>query len=175
MAPNLFNLSAMSAAYSRLTVGVVMIRAVGRIFNVVGPGLDERHLCAHLARQFVELSACDKSISVGLLNSTRDFIDVRDVAEALVLLLRIHESASEGTFNLASGDEQRTQRVYDFFSESVGVKPETDNRQQTRKLDIDRSYANVSRIRALGFEARFTLQESLVSLLNYYRHNKFAG
>ena len=62
-----------------------------------------------------------------------------------------------------------------FFSESVGVKPETVNRQQTSKLDIDRAYANVSRIRALGFEAQFTLQESLVSLLNYYRHNKFTG
>ena len=147
--------------------------AVTRIFNVIGPGLDERHLCAHLARQFAEIDV-DRSqtaIAVGPLGSTRDFIDVRDVADALALLLYNRGTLFEGTFNVARGVEVRTQRIFDILGEFSDSTAISTDRQKTRKLDIDRSYANIARLDKLGFNPQYSLRESLRFLFDYYKSN----
>ena len=144
--------------------------AVARIFNVVGPGLDERHLASHLARQFAEqrLSAHPTRISVGPLTSSRDYIDVRDVANGLARLLFNFDTKGEGTFNLASGVELKTQFIYDELSSlSSNSRSEVD-RLAARQLDIDRAYADISRLRSLGFRCEYSLSDSLEALLNYY-------
>ncbi len=139
----------------------------------MGPGLDERHLCAHLARQFAEISAGigNGTISVGPLESTRDFIDVQDVADALVLLLYKRGKQSEGVFNLASGVEQPTQRIYDLLAANSGSSEASLDRLTARKLDIDRAYADISRLRAIGFTPQQALPASLRILIDYYQTN----
>jgi GDP-4-dehydro-6-deoxy-D-mannose reductase len=77
-----------------------------RIFNVVGPGQSESHVCARLAAQLASLaSSRPAALEVGPLDTTRDFIDVRDVAAALLLLAQRGERG--GTYNLASGRSRR--------------------------------------------------------------------
>ncbi|HEX4381624.1 MAG TPA: NAD-dependent epimerase/dehydratase family protein, partial [Myxococcales bacterium] len=71
-----------------------------RIFNVVGPGQSESHVCARFAAQ---LAAGAATLTVGPLSTTRDFIDTRDVAAALRLLASRGESG--GVYNVASGEE----------------------------------------------------------------------
>ena len=56
-----------------------------RLFNLVGPGQDERHVAGRFASVLAALqsSGGPLRLAVGPLDTTRDFIDVRDRAPAL--------------------------------------------------------------------------------------------
>jgi len=146
--------------------------AIARIFNVIGPGLDERHLASHLARQFAEqkLISNTQKVQVGQLTSTRDFIDVRDVSSGLETLL-LCSGQRDGIFNLASGTELHVQVLYDKLSELSRINTPAIDLQSTRLLDINRAFADVSRIRKLGFRASHSIDSSLSNLLDYYLHD----
>src|ERR671927_385428 len=60
-----------------------------RLFNLTGPGQDERHVCGRFASQAAAIGEKELPpiIEVGPLDTTRDFIDVRDVASAVKLLV----------------------------------------------------------------------------------------
>lgn len=75
---------------------------IGRVFNVVGPGQDEHHLCGRIASQLLA-AGCQRELRFGSLHSTRDFVDVRDVAKALASLAR--SPLNHQVYNVASGRE----------------------------------------------------------------------
>ena len=84
-----------------LSYGLPVVRA--RAFNHIGPGQSDRFAVASFARQIAEAEAgrSQPLLLVGNLETGRDFLDVRDVVRAYVLMAR-HEFAGE-VFNVASG------------------------------------------------------------------------
>ncbi len=149
-------------------LGVDLVRA--RVFNLVGPGLQDRHLPAALARRLVELerAAGEPVLRLGPLTATRDFVDVRDAARALLVLL---ESGRPGrSYNVASGVETPVRAVLDELLEL------TDNPAEVpvetlpgRPLDLPRAWADVSALRGLGWSPRWELRDSLSELVSWYR------
>lgn len=148
--------------------GLNVMRA--RIFNVVGPGLDERHLCAGLASQATAIAAgaLAAPLSVGPLSTTRDFIDVEDVAQAL---LTIAQCGIPGeVYNVASGQETPVRQVQELLLELTGLTPDMVREDRpARSADIPRYVADVSKLAALGFTPHRDLRTSLKSLCDYYR------
>jgi nucleoside-diphosphate-sugar epimerase len=139
-----------------------------RIFNVVGPGQDERHLCGWLGRQMVAVSRGIQSyLEVGSLNTTRDFVDVRDVAVALRLLaLRGMPGLA---YNVASGVETPTRQIFDTLVGLAGLEaglPITP--RPARPADCLRSFADVRRLYSVGYQPSFSLRQSLSDVLAYY-------
>jgi dTDP-D-glucose 4,6-dehydratase len=103
-------------------------------------------------------------LEVGALDTTRDFIDVRDVAAALLLVA--HRGDHGGTYNIASGRETP---IHFILSEllrisglTVAIQPRNDLPRGVR-----RHVADVSRLRRLGFVPAHTLGESLRDLFRY--------
>ncbi len=142
---------------------------VGRIFNIVGPGQDERHVAGRFAAQIADIVAGSSPprLSVGDLSTTRDFVDVRDVAGALIALARRGEPGS--IYNVASGVETSVSRVLELLLQAAGrsdavVTEET----YVRPSDTPRVVADVTRLRALGYDSFIPLKESLSDLLEYY-------
>lgn len=143
---------------------------IARIFNVAGPGQDERHVCGRFASQSVAIAAGmnEPQIEVGDLTPSRDFIDVRDVAEALVILARLGSSGT--TYNVASGVEQSIGAILDRvlrragIAEAVTVVP-----RYARQHDVSRQRADISRLTSLGYGSRFTIDETLRDIVDYYR------
>ncbi len=142
---------------------------IARIFNVVGPGQDERHLCGSLAAQMAAIRAGTRAprIAVGTLDTTRDFIDVRDVVRGLCLLAE--RGRPGGTYNVASGVETRTSEVFDRLRE-VAELPAILGlvTAESRPLDYDRAVADTTSLRAIGFSPRVPLRQSLRESLDYY-------
>ncbi len=143
-----------------------------RIFNVVGPGQEERHFCGRVAAQAAAIAAgvMNSVLEVGTLDTTRDFIDVRDVARALTCL------AEKGTpgdvYNLASGEETPIERVLRDTLRLAGLEGRVDIRTLPgRPADIPRHFGSIQRIRALGYSPRHPLAGSLQDVLDYYRHD----
>jgi GDP-4-dehydro-6-deoxy-D-mannose reductase len=75
---------------------------IARPFNHIGPGQDARFAVPSFARQLADIAAgAPPVMRVGNLEAQRDFLDVRDVAAAYVLLLA-NARAGE-VYNISSG------------------------------------------------------------------------
>jgi GDP-4-dehydro-6-deoxy-D-mannose reductase len=140
----------------------------GRIFNVVGPGQDERHFCGSLCGQLARTPAGQEaSLKVGSLEATRDFVDVRDVARALTIITLA--GAVDTTYNIASGVEtpmhEVLRMVVNMYGGGRSVRLE---RQPWRQPGVARHYADIGRLRGLGYEPSLSLAQSLVDTLGYY-------
>jgi len=140
-----------------------------RIFNPVGPGQDERHLCGWLGQQVAAIVAGDAppEITVGPLHTTRDYLDVRDTASALRALAVSGEPG--GTYNVASGVETAGSCILARLEAVAGVSLELRTRAlPPRRFDMDRHVADVTRLEALGWAPRYDLDASLGAVLDYY-------
>lgn len=153
---------------SRLGIPVVS----ARIFNLVGPGQQEQHVCGRIMSQCAAiLDGCHPSVvTVGDLETTRDMIDVRDAARALHCLAR---NATAGhIYNVGSGTEVRIGQILDDILGLAGLKDSVEIRSICdRRPLVPRHFADVTRIRALGFETCITLRDSLSDVLDYYRRD----
>ena len=140
-----------------------------RIFNVVGPGQAESHVCGRFAAQLASsASSGGAALNVGALHPTRDFIDVRDVASALLLLAQRGERG--GAYNLASGREVPIQFTLSELLRISGLNGQVRIVPQgDRPAGVPRHFADVSRLKQLGFVPTYSLTESLEDLVRYYQ------
>jgi nucleoside-diphosphate-sugar epimerase len=142
---------------------------LARLFNLVGPGQDERHACGKFASDLAAIAACrlPRHISVGGLTTTRDFLDVRDAAVALHLLSESGEAGA--TYNVGSGEETSIIVALTITFSIAGLADSVEvQTSETRAFDIPRHFADTRRLRALGFQPRFSLARSIEDLLRYY-------
>ena len=136
---------------------------VARMFNVVGPGQDDRHVCGRFTSQ---LCAGVERINVRNLQTSRDFIDVRDVAAALACLGE--NGACGNVYNVASGNEVYISELLSRLIDRTGFLGEVvSDPSPWDATDVPRHVADISRLRALGFEHKHTLGESLHDLVAY--------
>ena len=142
---------------------------VARIFNVVGPGQEERHVCGRLASELAAVANGTRSpvIAVRHLAATRDYIDVRDVAAGLALLG--DRGAPGATYNLATGIETSVDRILQYLLAlsalsgrvEVQVLPE-------RPGEILRHVGDPTKVSKLGFRPSIDVVTSLSGVLGYY-------
>ena len=143
--------------------------SIARIFNVVGPGQDERHICGWLARQFAEARAgiTKGEITVGPLDTTRDFVDVRDVAAGLHLIAS--RLRPDPIYNVGSGIETEVVQIFARLAklaERPNMKPPVPT--GGRAQDMPRHVARIDRLRSLGYRPAYPIERSLDDLLIYY-------
>jgi nucleoside-diphosphate-sugar epimerase len=143
--------------------------SIARIFNVVGPGQDERHICGWLARQLAEARAgvTKGEIAVGPLDTTRDFVDVRDVAAALHLIASFPRP--DPIYNVASGIETEVATVFARLAALAGrASVRAPAATGRRAHDMPRHVARIDRLARLGYRPAYPLERSLDDLLTYY-------
>ena len=142
---------------------------VGRIFNVVGPGQDERHVAGRFAAQLAAVAAGNSTahVKVGDLSTTRDFIDVRDVADALIVLARCGESRR--VYNVASGVETAISTILEGLIREAGLRERIEVEPvYARASDTPRVVADITRLRTAGYQPAIPLEKSLSDILEYY-------
>jgi GDP-4-dehydro-6-deoxy-D-mannose reductase len=146
-----------------LGVRVVAVRA----FNHCGPGQGLDAPAAQWARQLAEArNAGGGVLHTGDLAVHRDFLDVRDVADAyLALALDAPEAA--GVVNVCSGEAVRLERVVALLVEAAGVEVAVDRDPAlVRTDDPPFVVGDPSRLQALtGWRPRVPLSQSLADQL----------
>ena len=141
-----------------------------RLFNLVGAGQDERHACGRFASTVAAIlkKELPPVIKVGRLDTTRDFVNVLDVAYALDL---ISEKGTPGEiYNVGSGTESSIRSVLNTTLSLAGLEGlvKVEEHTQDRVNDIARHFADIGRLRSLGFRPKYDLRQSLEQLLLYY-------
>lgn len=140
-----------------------------RLFNLVGPGQDERHLFGRVAAQLTAINAglAPRALELGDLSSTRDFVDVRDACDALWLLAQHGESGL--AYNVASGRETRVGDAVAMLVEAAGLTGAIDVKSAGRRAsDAPRHWADIARLCNLGFAPCRSLEHSARDVLAYY-------
>ncbi|ROT33177.1 NAD(P)-dependent oxidoreductase [Micromonospora sp. HM5-17] len=96
-----------------------------RVFNPIGPGLPEESLLGRAAAQLRRgtVAGGPGSLALGPLDAYRDFVDVRDVASAVVAAATVRPLA-ERVFNVASGRAVSTRDAVRLLAEAAGFTGE---------------------------------------------------
>jgi len=152
-------ISAYSTAYGMPTV-------IARLFNTYGPRQHPDFVVPSIIRQ----ALTHDSLTLGNLTPTRDFTYVADVVEALLRLA----DAGEGIYNVASGVEVSIEALVTHVAQLLD-KPITVASQRTQRrsaaIEIDRMWADISRLKALGWQPYVGLNEGLTRTIEWWRDN----
>lgn len=136
--------------------------AVARPFNVVGPGEPAGSVVSDLAAQvFAEPAGSVVEVTLREVSSTRDFVDVRDVAEAL---LDIAGTGRPGeAYNVCTGAGTSISRLVKeagrVWGREIEVTLADPGAQGTA------STGDAAKLRALGWAPRRSLADSLESVM----------
>jgi GDP-4-dehydro-6-deoxy-D-mannose reductase len=149
--------------------GLKAVRA--RPFNHMGPRQAPNFVAAEFARRIAEIetgAVAEKTLMVGNLDVAKDFLDVRDVVAAYELL--VEKGAPGEVYNICSGRayliKDIAEKLISFSTEKIEIVKDPSKKRPTDTLAI---YGDNSRMRALGWEPRHTLEETLKTLLDYWR------
>jgi GDP-4-dehydro-6-deoxy-D-mannose reductase len=135
-----------------------------RIFNVIGPGLPHTQAFGAFAARLAEPGPDPLNMPVGRLDTRRDFVDVRDVARALVALAS-HGAAGQ-LYHVGTGVSRSVGEGLDDLVGRSGrtIVTREDPALMQRPGPLD-SRAAIDRIvKATGWEARISFEQSLDDL-----------
>jgi nucleoside-diphosphate-sugar epimerase len=138
---------------------------VARTFNVVGPG---QRRDAPIPAWAGQLAAGATTLRTGNLEVVRDFLDVRDVADALLDLVA---SDFSGVVNVGSGVPVKLRAVVDELIARSGAEVAVEQDPALfRAQDPPYVVADIARLRRVtGFAPRYALGDSLADVLNEWR------
>jgi GDP-4-dehydro-6-deoxy-D-mannose reductase len=157
--------------YGRMYAKLYRVDAMmTRSFNHTGPGQRDAFVLSSFAKQVAEIrrGLREAEIEVGNLDVRRDFMDVRDVCDAYVVLLM--KGRMGETYNVCSG---QSYRVGDLLRElcalaAVHVAIRVDV-ARLRPVDTPELRGDPSKMSAhTGWSAKTPIQETLKALLDYW-------
>ncbi|MGL3213533.1 NAD-dependent epimerase/dehydratase family protein [Bradyrhizobium sp. BR 1433] len=123
---------------------------VARLFNPIGPGAPRTTALGSFVSQLSASSPHRRTLKTGSLNAVRDFVNVVDVARALVDLADTPGAAGQ-IVNVCSGSGRTVQHVVDRLI-SVAGAPIAHEIEPTRRgtSDIETIIGDTARLRQLG-------------------------
>lgn len=152
-----------------VTHGLDIVRA--RPFNHSGPGQSDRFVLSGFARQIAEaeIGKVEPTILTGNLDAERDFLDVRDVVRAYLLMI---EAGDRGdVFNVASG---LPRRIGDLLEELVACSrvPLTTrvDPARMRPSDVPVIFGSSKVLRdRTSWRPEYPIEQTLADTLDYWR------
>ena len=140
--------------------------AWGRVFHLYGPREQPGRFVPSVIRPL--LRGEKASLTSG--EQVRDFLHVEDVARALVLGV---ESSLTGVFNIGSGEPKELREVAREIGQLVG-RPDLLmlGDRKTATPEPERVLPNVSKLKAAGFNPRYTLHTGLKDALEWWKREE---
>jgi len=143
---------------------------VARIFNPIGPGMGPRFLVTGVLGQLAAISRGESDeVVVGGLDALRDYVDVRDVARALVAIA--HGDPKERIYNVGSGESTSNGDLVTLILKACGVEaPVRDT--ATAPAVLVACQADISRLtQEFGWRPTVSLQDSVKAVADEANRN----
>lgn len=138
-----------------------------RSFNHIGPGQSDRFVLSDFAKQVVEIRRGRREavLSVGDIDVTRDFTDVRDAARAYALLLQRGRNGE--IYNVCSGNEQSIRSLLLRLLELAGVDARIEqDPSRLRRGEQRRLRGSSDKLRQdTGWNPEITIDQTLRDIL----------
>lgn len=139
-----------------------------RLFNISGPA-KTMDACSDFTKGVVDVEKGIKEcLEVGNTNAVRDITDVRDALKAVWLLT---ERGVDGdVYNICSGTRHTVSEIIEtcvkLAKKPVSVKQD---KERFRLIDDPIFVGDNSKLKKLGWKTTITLEETLESMLEYWR------
>ncbi len=145
-----------------------------RSFNHIGPGQKNIFVISSFAKQLVEFARRPSgvnTITTGNLAIIRDFVDVRDVVRAYLLLLK--KGRPGEIYNICSGKGTKLEDIIKTMSAILGITVQTavnpDLMRPNENKKIIGSYSKIKN--ELGWQPEIPIEQSLADIIAYWREN----
>jgi GDP-4-dehydro-6-deoxy-D-mannose reductase len=138
---------------------------VTRSFNMIGAGQARNFALPSFAAQLAGIARgeLEPVLKVGNLSARRDFVPVEDGVAAYRLLAE--KGSPGGIYNVASGRAFSMREALDRLMAVTGIEARVEvDPERFREADIPLLVGDASRLRALGWEPRQTLDDALRDL-----------
>jgi GDP-4-dehydro-6-deoxy-D-mannose reductase len=127
---------------------------VGRVFNIIGPGIPPTFLVGRVAAELAKIAAgqAGPRVETGPLSSVRDFVDIRDASDGL---LAVAERGLGGrSYNICSGVGRTSREVVEALVRCSGQDVEiAEEAAGSPRTGLDVSVGDPSRIaREIGWQ-----------------------
>jgi len=138
-----------------------------RPFFIIGPR-KTGDVCSSFARGIVDVERGKaKTLTVGNLQSVRDFLDVEDATRAFWL---VSEKGQPGqVYNVSSGKGTRIAEVLELLKSRALTEITVQQSRETRPMDNPVAIGRNDKIRSLGWAPTIRLEDSLSNILQYWR------
>lgn len=152
------------AAGEELLAGSGAACVFARLFNVVGPRETNPHVLPEIVAQVASGAG---EVSLGATSTVRDFVDVRDVGDALVELLHLPPNGHSAAYNVATGRGTSIAEIVELCSRAAGRRVRiAHDPARIRGVDRPSLVADIGAIeRATGWRPAHSLQSTLAELL----------
>lgn len=140
-----------------------------RFFNVYGPRQNPESPYSGVLSIITECMKNNKPFTLyGDGSQTRDFVYVGDVVNALIKLAT--ETNESTVYNIANGGETTLIDVIHTYEDISGIKLNI-TYKDGRNGDITKSKADISKLKNVGFEPQWSLEDGLRNYWKYYSEN----
>jgi GDP-4-dehydro-6-deoxy-D-mannose reductase len=159
----------LAAAQYRASYGLPLVRV--RAFNHVGPGQDPRFVLPNVARQIAraERDGVPVEVTVGNVDTRRDFMDVRDMVRAQLLLLE--RGDPDAVYLACTGSSVAVRELIEGLASLARVpvtfRSDAGLRREGEQPDL---YGSPDRLRAdTGWTPEIPMQTTLADTLEWWR------
>ncbi len=112
----------------------------------------------------------EKELSVGNLESIRDFSDVKDIVQGYILLM--NQGKSGEVYNLGSGKGIKIKEILDQLIKQANCPiPVVSDQSKIRPVDLPYLVCDNEKIKQLGWQQHHQLAETLGRVLEYWRES----
>jgi UDP-glucose 4-epimerase len=141
-------------------------KTVFRPHNVFGPNMGNEHVIPNLIHKI--LTSTDGSITIqGSGKETRSFCYVDDMVDAVELL--VHDELP-GTYNIGTENETSILELVEEISAIIGKNINILSTEKTLG-SVSRRLPDISKIKAHGFDPKWSLTAGLQNTIDWYREN----
>lgn len=139
---------------------------IARPFQLIGKGITDRLAPGAFAGRLLQAQKSgDKTIAVGNLESSRDFLDIHDAVRAIWCLCE--KPAPGEIFNLCSGSSIKMSELLNLMIQvnHLDVHPVIDSSCLKGKTDVNVVYGSFQKIKDhCGWEPKISLQQSVTAM-----------
>lgn len=140
-----------------------------RFFNVYGPRQNPESPYSGVLSIITDCMKNNKPFTLyGDGSQTRDFVYVSDVVNALIKLAT--ETSKSTVYNIANGGETTLIDVIHTYEDISGIKLDI-TYKDGRNGDITKSKADISKLKNVGLEPQWSLEDGLRNYWKYYSEN----
>lgn len=149
--------------------GLAVLRL--RAFNQLGPGQDPRFVLPSICKQVADAEMAGDAVcrlSLGNIDTRRDFLDVRDVVDAYLLLIERGDPARP--YVAGTGRSLSISDLVDIVVAEARVPVEVAfDPSRIREGEQPDLYAEPRALRELGWAPRIPVERSVRDTLDYWR------
>lgn len=136
-----------------------------RIFSAYGVGL-RKQIFWDMHRKFVETG---ELIMLGTGEESRDYINVKDVIEA-IYLVATKAPIEENIYNIANGKEIKIKTVVEIFAEYYGIdENKVSFCGKAREGDPINWNANITKLRSLGYTQSVDISDGIFEYVKWVK------